>query len=366
MTQEFPELGIYTLPGRINDPQRTLEEAPLAEQLGIGSIWPAERYDYKNVEVLCGAAAAITSRIKIATGLMNYPTHHPMELCSFGATMSHLSNNRFAMGFGRGFDKLYDVFGAKRANLKGLSEAPEVLRCLWNNGLFSGENSLGNFPYLYMNEPPANAPPLLLGAMGPKTLALAGRHYDGVLLHPFLTDKAIAESTAIVRNAAEQAGRDPSACKVWATLVVAADQSEEETQAIGPARLLTYVHMEGYGELMCKVNGWDPSVLSQIRNHPLFEGGKSADQNFTRYETAEVTALFPDQWMPESAALGSAEHCAKRLNDQFDAGADGVLIHGSLPRQVGGLLEAYRKVRRKEYFDAHDPWFVPSPPGTGF
>ena len=365
MSQEFPELGIYTLPGRISDPKRTLEEVPLAERLGIGSVWPAERYDFKNVEVLCGAAAAITSQIKIATGLMNYPTHHPMELCSFGATMSHLSDNRFAMGFARGFDALYDIFGTKRANLQGLREISEVLRGLWSGGTFSGENSLGNFPYLYMSEPPQEAPPMLLGAMGPKALALAGRHYDGVLLHPCLTDKAIAESAQIVRGAAEHAGRERSACKVWATLVIAADQSEEETLAIGPARLLTYIHMQNYGELLCKINDWDPAVLTKIRNHPLFEGGKSADQDFTRYETAEVTSLFPDHWMLESAALGSAGHCANRINDQFDAGADGVLFHGSLPRQVGGLLEAYRTVRRVGYFDKHDPWFVPSPPGTG-
>lgn len=366
MSQEFPELGIYTLPGRINDPQRTLEEVPLAEELGIGSIWPAERYDFKNVEVLCGAAAAISSKIKIATGLMNYPTHHPMELCSFGATMSHLSDNRFAMGFARGFDKLYDVFGAKRANLQGLREIPQMLRCLWNDGSFSGENSLGNHPYLYMKDTPEHAPPMLLGALGPKALALAGRHYDGVLLHPFLTDKAIAESTAIVRNAAVEAGRDQNACKVWATLVIAADQNEEEVMAIGPARLLTYIQMEGYGELLCKINDWDPAVLPELRNHPLFEGGKTADQDFTRYETAEVASLFPDHWMPESAALGSAKYCAKRINDQFDAGANGVLIHGSLPRQVDSLLEAYREVRRGDYFDKHDPWFVSSPPGTGF
>lgn len=365
MSQEFPELGIYTLPGRINDPQRTLEEVPLAERLGIGSIWPAERYDYKNVEVLCGAAAALTSSIKIATGLMNHPTHHPMELCSFGGTMSHLSGNRFAMGFARGFDKLYDIFGVKRADLQGLRDIPEVLRSLWNNGAYSGENSLGNFPYLYMKEPPRDAPPMLLGAMGPKTLALAGRHYDGVLLHPFLTDRAITESAEIVRNAAEEAGRDRRACKVWATLVTAADQTEDETLAIGPARLLTYIQMEGYGETFCRINGWDSSILSEIRSHPLFAGGKTADQDFTRYETAQVTSLFPDHWMAESAALGDARYCAGRLNDQFDAGADGVLIHGSLPGQVGGLLDAYREVRRGEYFQSNDPWFSPSPPGTG-
>ena len=366
MSQEFPELGIYTLPGRINDPKRTLEEVPLAEKLGIGSIWPAERYDFKNVEVLCGAAAAITSQIKIATGLMNYPTHHPMELCSFGATMSHLSDNRFAMGFARGFDALYDIFGTKRANLQGLKEMPELLRTLWNGGTFSGENTLGKFPYLYMSEPPEQAPPMLLGAMGPKALALAGRHYDGVLLHPCLTDQAIAQSAEIVRVAAQEAGRDSNACKVWATLVIAADQSEEETLAIGPARLLTYIHMQNYGEMLCKINDWDSGVLTEVRNHPLFEGGKSADQDFTRYETAEVTSLFPDHWMQDSAALGSAAHCAGRINDQFEAGADGVLFHGSLPRQVEGLLEAYRGVRRNEYFDNNDPWFASSAPGTGF
>jgi len=215
---------------------------------------------------------------------MNYPTHHPMELCSFGATMSHLSNNRFAMGFARGFDALYDIYGTPRANLKGLADLPELLRLLWNGKTFSGENSLGNFPYLYMNEAPKKAPPMLLGAMGPKTLALAGRHYDGVLLHPFLVDRAVADAAGIVRDAAE---------------------------------------------------------------------------------TAEVTALFPDNWMKDSAALGNADHCARRINDQFDAGADVVLFHGSLPNQVSDLLEAYRQIRRSDYFDANDPWFEPSLPGTG-
>ncbi|MEZ5501247.1 MAG: LLM class flavin-dependent oxidoreductase [Halioglobus sp.] len=103
-------------------------------------------------------------------------------------------------------------------------------------------------------------PPMLLGAMGPRALALAGRYYDGVLLHPFLTNEAVAKAAEIVRTAAHEAGRDRDACKVWSTLVVAAEQSADETLAIGPARLLTYVHMAGYGELVCAANGWDPAA----------------------------------------------------------------------------------------------------------
>lgn len=362
MSQEFPELGVYTLPGRINDPERILEEAPLAEELGLGSVWPAERYDFKNVEVLCGAAAACTRNIKIATGLMNYPTHHPIELCSFGATMSHLSGGRFAMGFARGFDGLYHIYGTQHANLKGLAEVAELLRSLWKGESFSGENRLGKFPLLRMNEAPRQSPPLILGALGPKTLALAGRYYDGVLLHPFLTNRAIAESVALVRAGEASAGRPSGSCKIWSTLVVAADQSEEETSAIGPARLLTYVQVEWLGDLLCRVNGWDVSALEAIRSHPMFADGKSADQNFTRYETAEVAAMFPEDWMQDSAALGTAAYCADRINDQFEAGADGVLFHGSVASQLPPLLDAYRTVRQNERFEDRDPWFQASTP----
>jgi len=77
MAIRFPELGIYTLPGRINDTERALQEIPLAEQLGLGSVWIGERYDYKNAEVICGAGAALTSEIRISTGLVNYPTQTP-------------------------------------------------------------------------------------------------------------------------------------------------------------------------------------------------------------------------------------------------------------------------------------------------
>jgi len=288
-----------------------------------------------------------------------------MELCSFGASMSQISGNRFALGIGRGFEALYRCFGVDDSSLKGLRDLAEILRRVWNDGAFSGDSALGHFPYLFVAEPPRNPPPLLLGTMGPKALELAGRYYDGVLLHPFISDEAVAAHTDIVRTAAERAGRAPLSVKVWTIMVCAADQSDEETSALGPARLLTYVHHEGLGEQICRTNHWDTSILTTIRQHPLFEGGRKADQDFTRYETEEVAALLPGEWLSSTAALGSAEHCAKRLKDHLNAGADGVLIHGSVPKQVGSLLQAYEKVRDNQRFVDSDPWFQPSPAGTG-
>ena len=42
----------------------------------------------------------------------------------------------------------------------------------------------------------------MLTAIGPKALAFAGEHCDGVLLHPFLTPTGVARSAKIVRDAA--------------------------------------------------------------------------------------------------------------------------------------------------------------------
>src|SRR3546814_5222602 len=76
---------------------------------------------------------------------------------------------------------------------------------------------------MQLAQPCESPPPVILGAVGPKTLALAGAHCDGVVLHPFLTTEGVARSVRIVRDAARDAGRDPEAVAIYATVVTAPD-----------------------------------------------------------------------------------------------------------------------------------------------
>jgi len=64
---EFPELGIYTLPGHSTDTSELYDEVRSAEALGLGSVWISERFDVKDVPTCAGAAAAITREIHIGT-----------------------------------------------------------------------------------------------------------------------------------------------------------------------------------------------------------------------------------------------------------------------------------------------------------
>ena len=63
----------------------------------------------------------------------------------------------------------------------------------------------------------------------------------------------------------------------------------------------------------------------------------------------EIAPLIPKDWFP--AAVGSAETCAQRWQDQFKAGADGVIIHAATPKQFAPVLQAYEKIRDAKRFE---------------
>src|SRR5213594_3049041 len=98
-----------------------------AEDLGFDALWVAEHFLvapglYGTVwmsPLLCLAhAASVTSRIRLATGLLIVPYYHPVPLAREIQTLHHLSNGRFVLGVGPGWDqKEFETLGheARRA-----------------------------------------------------------------------------------------------------------------------------------------------------------------------------------------------------------------------------------------------------------
>jgi hypothetical protein len=52
--------------------------------------------------------------------------------------------------------------------------------------------------------------------------------------------------------------------------------------------------------------------------------------------------LIPDEWL-EPAATGSAQQCAARVRQEFDYGADAVIMHGATPDELDPIIKAYRE-----------------------
>jgi probable F420-dependent oxidoreductase len=337
-------LGGYVLPGRVSDPRPAIGQARAAEHLGLGSVWISERWGTKDLAVLAGAIGQATDRVRIASGITHFLVRHPAVLASTAMTLQALTGGRFTLGVGRSTDALWKAVGLPRMSNDVLVDSLDMFRRLCRGEKVSYEGPAGRFPKLRLGDLPQDVapPPVLLAAIGPRTLALAGRHFDGVILHPFLTPEAVAASAALVHKAAEEAGRDPAAVRIHAEVVTAPDLTDEERTAVVGARAVTYFQIPGFGETLARANGWDTAALAKLRAHPLLAGLRgAADNHFTRHDLLDVANTLPVQWLQDAAAAGSAGHCAERLRAYREAGADELVLHGATPELLGPTLQHF-------------------------
>ncbi len=346
----YPELGCYGLAGHAADPRALLDEVRDAERVGLGAMFLSERFNYKDAAVLSGAAAAASTRLGIGTAATNHNTRHPVVTATMATTLHRMTGGRFALGLGRGFDLLFDLMGVPRITNAQLRDAIAVQRRLWRGERFDHDGPSGVHPYLFlMDDDIAEDIPVLMVALGPRALALAGEVADAVVLHTFMTDEAVARSVAAARAGAEAAGRDPAALRVWACTAVVDDSLPGELvlkKTVG--RLATY--LQGYGDLLVRVNDWDPADLRRFREDPLVAGFTGAFDAAATTDELEYLAdkVIPRAWL-DCAITGGAADCARQVADSFAAtGVDSVILHGSTPAQLAPVVEAYAAVRRPD------------------
>ena len=358
MTVRFPELGYYTLPGHVSHPGAVVEEIRAGDLLGLGSVWISERLNTKSVEVLSGIAAAQDTQMGIAAGLLaNLPLRNPLVVAAYGSTMTLLTGGRFALGIGRGQDPLSDAAGVARVNLKLLEDWVGILRALWRGESVTYAGPVGNFRGMSLGLSLPNPPPIIMAAMGDRTAYLAGRICDGVVFNSLWTPAAAARSTRLIRQGAIDAGRDPASVRVWAIGVAACELSEEAMLNVVVRRMNTYLALGDTFETICDHNHWDRAVLNQVRAVMFGSGPKPAqgtlgDEHVSRELDVIRRArdLYPHHWIDEGCLVGSPQHCVDGMLQRFDAGVDGVLLHGSPPQDLRSLVSAWSAHRTASRF----------------
>ena len=254
--------------------------------------------------------------------------------------MHRLTGGRFTLGLGRGIDPMMRALGLRSVTTAQLEDFAGLMRRLWKGETIVGHDGpAGRYPFLRLDPEFDEDIPLGLMAFGPNSLALGGRAFDQVVLHTFFTDETLVRCVNAVKQAAEQAGRDPASVEVWSCFATIGDHLPEDVRlkkTVG--RLATY--LQAYGDLMVKTNGWDPTVLDRFRADPLVAGFRGAlDQTATTEELEHVATLIPEEWLAPSAT-GSPGHCARKVREQFDLGADGVILHGVAPVDLERVLAA--------------------------
>ena len=232
----------YCNTGRYTDPARAVELMQAGEAAGFESAWTVEHtviphgyqsaYPYSETGKIPGGdgdfdlpdpliwmayVAAATTRMKFATGVVILPQHNPVILAKQVATLDAMSHGRVLLGVGVGwlreeFEALGATFSERGART---DEYIAVMRELWSADAPSFSGKFFRFSRAYMRpKPPGGSVPIIIGGHSTFAAIRAGRLGDGF----FPARGYTPELLALVRQTARDAGRDPEAIEITASL----------------------------------------------------------------------------------------------------------------------------------------------------
>jgi alkanesulfonate monooxygenase SsuD/methylene tetrahydromethanopterin reductase-like flavin-dependent oxidoreductase (luciferase family) len=201
-----------------------------AEEAGYDSVWVGDSLLARprgEPLTLLAAVAGATSRVRLGTAVLLPLLRHPLLLAHQLATVDRIAEGRLIAGVGPGNElpgthaELKAVGVRSDHRVGDLLAELEAIRRVWSG---DGEIKLEPRPLR------PQGPPIWLGAHGPRMLRATGQHFDGWLPLP-PTPEIYASSLRAVREAAEQAGRDPGSivAGVYLTIAVADDAATAQT-----------------------------------------------------------------------------------------------------------------------------------------
>lgn len=156
-----------------------------------GHLWIAEAYLFRDALAQAAIALARTSSARVAVGVANVYTRHPALLAMSAATLDEAFPGRFVLGVGAGQAAWMRQLGvASPTPMRDVERACELFAALRDDGRGTLELAGLRTAELKLTRGLRRPVPVVVGTNGPKTVAMAGRSADGVLLSFYDGDAA--------------------------------------------------------------------------------------------------------------------------------------------------------------------------------
>jgi alkanesulfonate monooxygenase SsuD/methylene tetrahydromethanopterin reductase-like flavin-dependent oxidoreductase (luciferase family) len=200
----LPRVGIVFRPQL--PPERLQGFVASAEAAGLDDVWLWEDCFLEGGLTSAAAALARTGSVRVGLGLMPVPLRNPALAAMEIATLARLFPGRFVPAAGHGVRSWMDQVGARAASpMTLLREWVTAARSLLHGETLTVRGQYVRLSQVALDWPPAAVPPLLVGARGPRTLALAGEIADGLVLDAGISPDGVrrAVATAAARRSHE-------------------------------------------------------------------------------------------------------------------------------------------------------------------
>ena len=170
-----------------------------AEAAGLAELWLWEDCFLEGGLTTAAAALAWSSRLRVGVGLLPVPLRNPALAAMEIATLARLFPDRLAIALGHGVqDWMVQVGAGVESPMTLLREHTVAVRDLLRGETVSVSGRYVNLDAVALDWPPPTPPTLLIGARGPRSVALAGELTDGVLLDSVVDPAGVRRARELV------------------------------------------------------------------------------------------------------------------------------------------------------------------------
>lgn len=286
--------------------------AAWAEELGYTDAWTGEVDRYDGFLPLALAATA-TKEMRLGTGIVSAFTRGPALLAMTAAGMAALAPGRFCLGLGASSNVIVERWNdiPFRKPLSRVRDVTAVLRAALAGEKVTTELDTLNVNGYRLGEPPAQPVPIVLAALGPKMLALAGEIGDGVLLN-WLAPGDVPKVVAEVRAGAERAGHGRD-IEVLCRVFVCPSPDREAAELIARRFIAAYQTVPVYWAYQQWL-GRGPALT------PMYDAWQERRRK-------EAVAAIPEQVVRDLVLYGDVAECRAAIDGYLRAGVDTVILH---------------------------------------
>lgn len=307
------KLGLHLGYWQKHPTEHFIELAQRAEALGFDSVFTAEAYGSDCFTPLA-AIASHTSRIRLGTGVMQISARTPVCAAMSALTLDHISGGRVVLGVGVSGPQVVEGWYGQpfRRPLERTREWLDIFRQVIAREApveyagnqyqlpYNGPGSLGlGKPLKSITHPLRSEIPVLLGAEGPRNVALAAERFDGwlpIFVSPYRMD-IFADSLQ---------ARKPG-FEINAMVNVAI--SEDLDQALLPGKMTMGLYLGGMG---AKDENFHKNLIARMG---FGEAAERVQELFLSGRQEEAIRAVPDALVDEISLLGPPGRIRERLQD---------------------------------------------------
>lgn len=264
-----------------------------AEQAGVRSVWMTMGALGADTLSIFSAAAMVTERVRMSSGIVPAFTRHPLGLAGQALALDGLAPGRVRIGVGASHGPSMAAYGLDLDHpLEWLGEYLRVARAAMRDGRVTYRSR-----WFAVDATMAGTSdvPLLVSALRPHAWELAGELSDGGVSWLCPVDYLTGEARAALRRGAERAGRETPPLIAHVPIALTADRAR--VRAAASKQLAGYWRLPFYARMFAAAG------------YPLTGDGE-----------------FSDGLLDHLVVSGSDDEVARQLAERLDLGLDELIV----------------------------------------